>query len=91
MSEAVQILGKLSTTSHHRQKDKIDLLISNAPHSPWECLGVFVGMIRDIYHLLRCAFCQSVSISKIVHFNIFNVVSIGNINLAVEVWELLGG
>jgi hypothetical protein len=41
----------------------------------------------SIYHLLRRALGQGISIAQIVHFNVLDIISVGNINPVVE----LGG
>lgn len=44
---------------------------------------------KSIYHLLCRAFCQSVSVPKIVDFDVFDVIAIGNVDLAVDVARTL--
>ena len=39
-------------------------------------LGVSADVTRNIYHLLRRAFCQCVTVSKIIDLNIPDVVAI---------------
>lgn len=47
--------------------------------------GSISGYDKNIYHLLCCAFSQCVAISEVVHFNIFNIVSIRNIHFSIYV------
>ena len=47
--------------------------------------GSISGHNRDIYHLLRGAFGQCISISKIVDFDVFDVVPIRNVHIAIDV------
>lgn len=38
----------------------------------------------SIYHFLRRAFCQCVSISQIVHFDVSDIVTVLDIHVAVD-------
>jgi hypothetical protein len=40
---------------------------------------------KDIYHLLRRAFGQCIAIAQIVDFDVLDIVTIGDINFAIEV------
>ena len=41
--------------------------------------------LGDNYHLLSRSFCQCVAIAQIVDLDVFDVVSIGNINLSTNI------
>lgn len=47
--------------------------------------GSISGYDKNIYHLLCCAFGQCIAISEVVHFNIFNIVSIRNIHVSIYI------
>jgi hypothetical protein len=46
--------------------------------------GNISGYDRDNYHSLCRALCQRVAVPKVVDFNIFDIVSIGHVDVAVE-------
>jgi hypothetical protein len=48
------------------------------------------GYDRDIYHLLRRAFGQGITISKIVDLDVFDIISVGYIHLTIYVARTLG-
>jgi hypothetical protein len=45
----------------------------------------------DIYHLLSRAFGQGVSISEVVDFDIFDVVTVCNVYVAIDFADALAG
>lgn len=47
--------------------------------------GYISGYDKNIYHLLSRAFRQSVSIAEIVDLDIFDIVSIRNVHITVDV------
>jgi hypothetical protein len=51
-----------------------------------ECLSLSVDINRrNIYHLLRRAFCQCVTIPQVVHLNVLDVVAVGDVDLTIDV------
>lgn len=46
--------------------------------------GDIISTGRDIYHLLGRTFGQGVAIPQVIDFNVFDVVTICDINLAVD-------
>lgn len=40
---------------------------------------------KDIYHLLSGAFSQCIAVPQIVDFNVFDIVTIGDIDFAIEI------
>ena len=46
---------------------------------------------KDIYHLLRRALCQSVSVSQVVDLDVFDVVAILLVDLCFELVRALAG
>lgn len=47
--------------------------------------GAISGHDKNIYHLLCGAFGQCVSITKVIDFNVLNVVPICDIHIAIDV------
>jgi hypothetical protein len=45
----------------------------------------------DIYHLLSRPFGQGVSISEVVDFDILDVVTVGDVNVAIDFADALAG
>lgn len=48
-------------------------------------LGSSVGFNGDIYHLLRRSFGQCVADAEVVDFNVLDIVSVRDIDFAVDV------
>ena len=51
--------------------------------------GISVERNKSIYHLLSRAFCQCVSVAEIVDFDVFDVITICNVDLAIDVARAL--
>lgn len=47
--------------------------------------GSISGYDKDIYHLLRLAFCQHISISKVIDLDVLDVISICNIHITINI------
>ena len=47
--------------------------------------GSISGYDKDIYHLLRLAFGQHISISKVVNLDILDVIPICNIHVTINI------
>ena len=52
----------------------------------WVISGSISGSCKEceIYHLLRAAFGQCVTIAQIVHFNVFDIVTVLLVDLVIE-------
>ena len=47
--------------------------------------GYISGYDKNIYHLLCGAFRESISISKVIDFDIFDVIAISDVHVSVDI------
>lgn len=52
--------------------------------------GNISGYDRDIYHLLCGALGQSVAVTKVVDFNVLDIIAVGHVNVAIQFRRSVG-